>query len=119
MTARPWIRWASFFMLTGVMAGAFGAHALKNMLSDPMKAVYETAVRYQLLHGLALFIVAWLSTLATTRAVRFAGIAFCAGIFLFSGSLYLLALTGVRAWGIVTPFGGVAFIVGWVSLLTF
>jgi uncharacterized membrane protein YgdD (TMEM256/DUF423 family) len=76
-------------------------------------------VRYQLIHGLALFVVAWLSTLSTKRAVRFAGIGFCVGIFLFSGSLYALALTGARAWGMITPVGGLAFIVSWAALLAF
>ena len=116
---RSWIRWGSFFMLTGVLAGAFGAHALKNVLSDPMKAVYETAVRYQLIHGLALFIIAWISTVSTKRSVRVSGIAFCVGIFLFSGSLYLLALTGIRAFGMMTPLGGLAFLVGWGCLVSF
>ena len=111
---RTWIRWGSFFMLTGVMAGAFGAHALKNTLTDPMKAVYETAVRYQLIHGLALFVVAWLSTFSTKRAVRFAGLSFCVGIFLFSGSLYALALTGVRACGNCDAVGRTLLcLIGW------
>ena len=101
---RVWVRWGSFFMLTGVVAGAFGAHALKNVLSDPMKAVYETGVRYQLIHGLGLFIMAWLSDLCDkTSAVCLAGTAFCAGIILFSGSLYLLGADGSAGLGIVTP----------------
>jgi len=106
-------------MLTGVMAGAFGAHALKDVLSEPMKAVYETAVRYQLLHGLALFAVAALDARPPRRSVRFAGTAFCAGIIIFSGSLYALSLTGVRGWGALTPLGGAAFLSGWFSLLFF
>ena len=114
---RAWIRWGGFFMLTGVVAGAFGVHALKNVLSDPMKAVYETAVRYQLIHGLGLFVVAWLSTLEKKRAVQTAGILFCVGIFLFSGSLYALALTGIRLLGVITPFGGLAFLAGWACLI--
>jgi uncharacterized membrane protein YgdD (TMEM256/DUF423 family) len=116
---RTWIRWGSFFMLTGVIAGAFGAHALKNTLTDPMKAVYETAVRYQLIHGLALFIVAWLSTLSTAKNIQWAGISFCIGIFLFSGSLYALALSGIKPLGIITPFGGLAFLIGWICLIIF
>ncbi len=112
-----WIRWASFFMLTGVLMGAFGAHALKNMLSEPLKAVFETAVRYQLIHGLGLFVIAWLSSQSTKRRIPVAGYLFCFGILTFSGSLYLLALTGVRAWGMITPLGGLAFIAGWACLL--
>ena len=114
---KNWTRWGSFFMLTGVLAGAFGAHALKDILSDAMKAVYETAVRYQLLHGLALFAVAELDARNPRPAVRFAGTAFCVGIVIFSGSLYALSLTGVRGWGAVTPLGGAAFLSGWFSLL--
>ena len=114
--SRTWIRWGSFFMATGIIAGAFGAHALKAVLSEPMKAVYETAVRYQLIHGLALFVVAWRASVMDGRTVRGAGRSFCAGIIFFSGSLYLLALSGVRAWGAVTPLGGLAFIVGWILL---
>jgi len=111
-----WIRWASFFMGSGILAGAFGAHALKDTLSEPMKAIYETAVRYQLTHGLALFVVAWLATQTGKKAVRWAGRAFCGGIILFSGSLYILALTGVRGWGVITPLGGLAFLAGWICV---
>jgi len=115
MSAR-WIRMGSFFMASGILVGAFGTHALKNTLSDPMKSVFETAVRYQLLHGLGLFIVAWLISQSPKRTLLIAGWAFAIGILLFSGSLYLLALTNAHAWGILTPFGGLAFLVGWISI---
>jgi uncharacterized membrane protein YgdD (TMEM256/DUF423 family) len=103
-------------MFLGVALGAFGAHGLKDILSDPMKAVFETGVRYQMIHGLALFIVAWLSSRTPSSAVSMAGWCFLAGIIVFSGSLYLLSLTGVKTWGAVTPFGGLAFLAGWISL---
>jgi uncharacterized membrane protein YgdD (TMEM256/DUF423 family) len=111
-----------FFLLgallgaSGVAAGAFGAHALKQRLSPDMLAVFETGVRYQLYHALALLVVAWAAAHWTGSAARFAGWLFVAGVVLFSGSLYALALTGVRWLGAITPFGGIAFIAGWLLL---
>jgi uncharacterized membrane protein YgdD (TMEM256/DUF423 family) len=99
-----------------VAAGAFGAHGLKGWLAPEMLAVFETGVRYHLVHALALLAVAWATTRWSGHAVVLAGWLFVAGIVLFSGSLYALSLTGVRAFGIVTPFGGAAFIVGWLLL---
>jgi len=100
-------------MFLGVVLGAFAAHGLKDVLSDPMKAIFETGVRYQFIHGLALFIVAWLSSNSPPPIVTAAGWCFVAGILLFSGSLYILSLTGTKAWGAVTPIGGLAFLAGW------
>jgi uncharacterized membrane protein YgdD (TMEM256/DUF423 family) len=111
-----WIRCASVVMFLGVALGAFGAHGLKTILSDPMKAVFETGVRYQMIHGLALFVVAWLSSRGTSAVVTAAGVSFLVGILVFSGSLYVLSLTGIKAWGAVTPVGGLAFLVGWFCL---
>jgi len=112
-----WIRCASAIMFLAVALGAFGAHGLKNVLSDPMKAVFETAVRYQMIHGLALFVVAWLSSRANAPSVNVAGWFFVVGVLLFSGSLYILSLTGVKYWGAVTPVGGLAFLAGWICLI--
>ena len=103
-------------MFLGVAAGAFGAHGLKNVLPDPMKAIFETAVRYQVIHGLALLGVAWQASRNTAGTVNAAGWFFTAGIVLFSGSLYILSVTGVKTWGAVTPFGGLAFLLGWLCL---
>jgi uncharacterized membrane protein YgdD (TMEM256/DUF423 family) len=100
----------------GVAAGAFAAHALRAQLEPRMLEIFETAVRYQMYHALALFAAAWVFQQTQAAAAQFAGWAFLIGILLFSGSLYLMALTGVRALGAVTPFGGVAFIVGWLAL---
>ena len=100
----------------GVAAGAFGAHGLKARLTPEMLAVFETGARYQLIHALALLAVAWAGTRWASPAITAAGWLFVAGIFLFSGSLYALSLTGVRVLGAVTPFGGVAFIAGWLAL---
>ena len=102
--------------LIGVAAGAFGAHALKARLAPELLITFETGVRYQLVHSLALLAVAWAVVRWPGRATMSAGVLFLAGIVLFSGSLYALALTGTRALGIVTPFGGAAFIAGWACL---
>ena len=100
----------------GVALGAFGAHALRNRLSPEMLAVFETGVRYQMYHALALVAVAAIEPRLGGYLVVTAGWAFAVGIVLFSGSLYALALTGTTTLGIVTPFGGLAFLVGWTAL---
>lgn len=99
-----------------VAAGAFGAHALRAQLEPRMLEVFETAARYQMYHALALFAAAWLAQQTEAPAAQVAGWAFVVGIVLFSGSLYAMAFTGVRALGAVTPVGGVAFMVGWAAL---
>jgi uncharacterized membrane protein YgdD (TMEM256/DUF423 family) len=101
--------------LISVAAGAFGAHALRERLAPDMLAVFETGARYQMYHALGLLAVAW----AVGRwpgPASAAGWLFVAGTVLFSGSLYLLALSGQRWLGAVTPFGGLAFIAGWGAL---
>jgi uncharacterized membrane protein YgdD (TMEM256/DUF423 family) len=103
--------------LIGVAFGAFGAHALRARLSPEMLAVFETGVRYQMYHAFAVLIVALAAARFDGWLVRGAGWSFAAGIVLFSGSLYALALTGVTTLGAITPIGGLAFIVGWVLLL--
>jgi uncharacterized membrane protein YgdD (TMEM256/DUF423 family) len=105
---------ASAFL--AVAAGAFGAHALRSRLSSELLAVFETAARYQMYHALGLLAVAWAATRWPGPAVRAAGWLFVAGTVVFSGSLYALALTGVRGWGAVTPLGGLAFLAGWLAL---
>ena len=99
-----------------VAAGAFGAHGLRAHVAPEMLAVFETGARYQMYHALALIAVAWVAGRDAARSVRVAGVAFVVGTLLFSGSLYLLALTGIRWLGAITPLGGVAFLVGWGSL---
>jgi len=100
----------------GVAAGAFGAHALRSALAPAMLQAFETAARYQLVHALALVLTALALERHASRALTAAGALFVAGSVLFSGSLYTLALTGVPAWGIVTPFGGACFLGGWACL---
>ncbi|HLV27344.1 MAG TPA: DUF423 domain-containing protein [Gemmatimonadales bacterium] len=103
----------------GVAAGAFGAHALRARLSTADLATFETAVRYQMYHALALLAVAWVLTVAPDSSLaRWSGWLFLAGTLIFSGSLYLLVLTDTRWLGAITPIGGVAFLAGWISLAT-
>jgi uncharacterized membrane protein YgdD (TMEM256/DUF423 family) len=106
----------ALFAATAVAAGAFGAHALKAILDPPMLAVYETAARYQMYHALGLFVVAWLGRETESPLAIKAGWLFCAGILLFSGSLYLVALAGIKWLGALTPLGGLSFISGWICV---
>ncbi|PTB84678.1 DUF423 domain-containing protein [Pseudidiomarina aestuarii] len=102
-------------MALGVILGAFGSHGLKNRLSADMLAVYQTGVEYQIYHALGLLLVAALMVpYPNATGLRTGGWILLAGIILFSGSLYLLALTGWRFFGPITPVGGVCFIVGWL-----
>jgi len=102
--------------LISVAAGAFGAHALRGRLTPEYLAVFETAARYQMYHALGLLAVAWAITRWPGPLPVWAGWLFVAGTALFSGSLYILALTGIRWWGAVTPLGGAAFLAGWICL---
>lgn len=111
-----WLACAAINGLLAVLLGAMAAHGLEDRLDAKAMAYWETASRYQMYHALALFAVAWLAGEVASKAVRVAGIAFLLGILLFCGSLYLLALTGTKGFGMVTPFGGVAFLVAWVAL---
>ncbi|MHC8397454.1 DUF423 domain-containing protein [Pseudomonas sp. LB3P93] len=113
---RGFLMLAAFFGFTGVTLGAFAAHGLKNRLTPEYLAIFHTGVTYQLVHTLALLGIALLATQIPGRLITWAGASFAIGILLFSGSLYLLTLTGVSKLGIVTPFGGLAFLVGWFCL---
>ncbi len=99
-----------------VAAGAFGAHALRARLAPDLLTVFETGARYQMYHALALLVVAVAADHAARPAVAAAGWLFVSGTLLFSGSLYALSLTGIRALGAITPFGGLCFIAGWLAL---
>lgn len=109
---------ASIFGGLSVAAGAFGSHALKEKLTERSLEIFETGVRYQMYHALALLLVGLLLTRAATSSplLLAAGIAFIAGVLIFSGSLYALSLSGVKWLGAITPLGGVAFMVGWLCL---
>lgn len=103
--------------LVGVLLGAFGAHGLRSRLSAEMLAVFETGVRYQMYHAFAILFVAAMTARFDGWLVRGAGWLFTAGIVIFSGSLYALAVTGVTALGAITPIGGLAFLAGWALLI--
>ena len=107
----------AFGGLTGVIFGAFGAHALRNRFDDYSMGVFETAVQYQFYHSLALVAVGLLLLSSPNSGLlRLSTAMFALGIVLFSGSLYLLSFTGTKWLGAITPLGGLAFIVGWASL---
>lgn len=117
MSARTALAVAAAAMFLAVALGAFGAHALKSRLAPDMAAVWQTAVTYHAWHALALLGTGLVMLHWPERAgLSLVGWLFVAGIVLFSGSLYVMALTGVRGLGAVTPFGGVAFLAGWAVL---
>jgi uncharacterized membrane protein YgdD (TMEM256/DUF423 family) len=101
----------------GVAIGAFGAHGLRGRLSPEMLAVFEIGVRYQMYHVFALlFVAAAIGRTPRTRVLDISGYAFLAGVIIFSGSLYALALTATPLFGAITPIGGLAFLIGWACL---
>ena len=106
----------ALFAFVGVAAGAFGAHVLKSRISAEMLAVFEVGVRYQMVHALGLIAMAWIHTKWPSSLVTTGGWCFVIGIILFSGSLYLLSVSGIRWLGAITPFGGVAFLAGWACM---
>lgn len=116
-----------FFIIAGAINaaiavgfGAFGAHALKDRLSEHYLAVWETAVQYQMFHAIALLAIGILmssSLLGPSTQLSWAGYLILAGIVIFSGSLYVLSLSGIGILGAITPIGGVAFIAGWIMLI--
>ncbi len=105
-----------------VIFGAFGAHGLRKHLTPELLQTFETAARYQMYHALGLLAVSWACSKHTSRLVNAAGYLFCAGILLFSGSLYAYTLSylsnpeGIKAFAMITPFGGVCFMAGWLCL---
>ena len=112
-----WFLSAGIFGFLGVALGAFGAHSLKNVLDDYGKSIYEKGVLYQMFHTVALFAVGIIQHLDKETSFSMAGWGFFIGIILFSGTLYLLAITGLKWLGAITPIGGVAFLFGWFWLV--
>jgi uncharacterized membrane protein YgdD (TMEM256/DUF423 family) len=108
-----WLFIAAINGFVAVAGGAFGAHGLQGRLDAHVLTIFETGARYQMYHALAIGLAA---IAARNSASQLACIMFLAGIILFSGSLYLLALTGARAFGFITPLGGLAFLAGWAAL---
>lgn len=116
------LKWGSVLGFLSVALGAFAAHALASQLDSQKLEIFKTGVQYQFFHALALLVVGFaLSIFSQTDRRRVwlnrSGWAFLLGILFFSGSLYVLAISGVRAWGMVTPVGGIAFLVGWGAFL--
>ena len=115
--ARRCILWGALFGLSGVMIGAFGAHGLKAQLTADQLAIYHTGVDYQFVHALALLLLGAIAQHQTPKAWQLAATLFIAGVFIFSGSLYLFVLTDTSWLGAITPIGGTSFIAGWAALL--
>jgi uncharacterized membrane protein YgdD (TMEM256/DUF423 family) len=116
MSPSAWLILGSILGACGVALGAFGAHALKTRVDPSMLAVFETGVRYHQTHALAIVAVAWASERWPGFWSAMAGWSFAAGIAIFSGSLYVMVLTGARWLGAVTPIGGLSLIAGWCAL---
>ncbi len=115
--ARNFIVIAAISGFLSVALGAFGAHGLKNIISEAALQTYQTGASYQMSHSLALLMTGVLVYLfPTSRALQISGYAFISGIILFSGSLYLLSFTGVKLLGMIAPLGGSAFMIGWIAM---
>lgn len=115
--AKLWLSVGAVYGFLAVALGAFGAHALKARLAVDLQAVWRTAVEYHFYHALALLAVGLLARQAPSGTLNAAGVCFTLGVLLFSGSLYALALSGIRVLGAITPLGGLLFLAGWVCLL--
>lgn len=113
---RLWIVLGAVSAFLSVAAGAFGAHALKARLPEDLLTIFETGARYHMYHSLGLIAIGLVAQLRPSPLLSGAGWAMVAGIVLFSGSLYALALTGVRVLGAITPLGGLGFLAGWAML---
>lgn len=117
LTRQPWILLGAVFGLLSVVAGALGVHALTASLEADALETFKTAVRFQMYHALALLATGLLTEHWKSGLVSLAGAFFVIGIVLFSGSLYILALTGIGVLGAVAPFGGLSLIAGWTALI--
>jgi len=111
-----WFAIGAFASALGVTLGAFGAHALKTRITEDLLIIFETAVRYQMYHALALLAVAWAASRWPGTWVNASGWLFLTGIVIFCGSLYVMTFTGARWLGAITPIGGLCFILGWIAL---
>ena len=100
-----------------VILGAFGAHGLKDILDSYGKSLFDKAILYQMFHTIAILILGIIDKVIPEVQLQLAGLAFILGIVIFSGSLYILALTGMKWLGMITPIGGVLFVIGWILLI--
>ena len=112
-----WIIVGSFFAALAVIFGAFGAHGLKSKVSPEDLIIFETGVRYQMYHALGLVLLGLLGMSTSFSISQLPALFFVIGIIIFSGTLYLIPLTGIRWLGAITPIGGIAFIAGWFMLI--
>ncbi len=118
MNARLALVMGGIFMFAAVALGAFGAHALRGHLDPQMTAVWQSAVQYHAWHAIALLVIgSLLLHFPHSRGFKLAAWLFVVGILLFAGSLYVIAATGVRSLGMITPLGGVAFLAGWAAVV--
>ncbi len=115
MFAQQWILMGSVSGFVGVVLGAFGGHVLKEMLSEKAFSIYLVGVQYQMYHAFALLALGLWAAQNPNIDTKYPGSAFTLGIILFSGSLYILALTNQKWLGMVTPLGGVSFLAGWIG----
>ncbi|RKN85673.1 DUF423 domain-containing protein [Paenibacillus ginsengarvi] len=114
---RKYVSWGAIAMLLAVAIGAFGAHGLKDKIDANMLAAYETGVQYHIAHALGLILIGLAADkLGESKLAARAAVFLLAGIVLFSGSLYVMAVTGISKLGIITPFGGVSLMIGWAFL---
>lgn len=112
-----WVRLAALLGFLSVALGAFGAHALRGKVSESSLSAWQTAVLYQSIHALALLVIALYARVAPGSVeIKLPAVLFTVGILLFSGSLYAMVLSGQTKLGIVTPFGGLSFLAGWVAV---
>jgi uncharacterized membrane protein YgdD (TMEM256/DUF423 family) len=116
MASGGWFATGAVAALLAVALGAFGAHGLRPRIAPDLMEIFETGVRFHFYHALGLLAVGWAASRWASAWVQVAGWSFAIGIVIFSGSLYLLAMTGQRWLGAITPVGGVAFLVGWAAL---
>lgn len=114
---RNYVSWGAIAMLLAVALGAFGAHGLEDKLADNLMSAYQTGVQYHIAHALGLIVIGLAAgKLGESKWLSRAGLFMWIGIVLFSGSLYVMAVTGITKLGIITPFGGVSFMLGWLFL---
>ncbi|MCL6602697.1 MAG: DUF423 domain-containing protein [Paenibacillus sp.] len=115
---RTFLAWGSVLAMLSVAIGAFGAHLLKPIIDADLLKVYETGVQYQMMHALGLILIAIIiGQWGESTRLRWAGILLISGIVLFSGSLYVLSISGIKVLGAITPLGGICFLVGWLCLI--
>lgn len=116
---KTFMAWGAVIMALSVAIGAFGAHMLEDRIGVDAMAVYETGVQYHMIHGIAIIITGLAAGLfGESRKLFWAGVLFIAGTIIFSGSLYVLSISGVKWLGAITPIGGVSFIAGWLILMS-